>query len=101
MQEEKYSIQFQLKTSLDVEIEKFKKLMIKVPRKRNIDVRNEVNKRRQMIVQERSGEVNEKLQNKVWKPRELKATIAEVISQHKEIDDQLQHKVWDPTSLLH
>ena len=33
------------------------------------------------------------LQQKIWKPKEMKMTNTE---QHDEMDDQLQKKVWDP-----
>ena len=33
------------------------------------------------------------LQQKVWKPGELRMTKTK---QHDKMDDQLQHKVWDP-----
>ena len=36
------------------------------------------------------------LQQKIWKPGELKMTKT---TQHDEMDDQLQHKVWDPDIL--
>ena len=32
------------------------------------------------------------LQQKIWKPGELKMTK---IEQHDDVDDQIQHKVWD------
>ena len=36
------------------------------------------------------------LQQKIWKPRELKMTKT---NPHDEMDDYLQNKVWDPSIL--
>lgn len=100
MQERKDNIKFQLKTTLNVEIERLRKLMMNVPRNRHTNVRSKVKCTGKMIVQECINKVNGKLQNKVWKPGELNLIATKAKQQQERMKYQLKFKVWHPGGLV-
>ena len=51
---------------------------------------------RQMLEEDCRSKTSGSLEQKVWKPGELRMTKTK---QHDEMDDQLQHKIWDPDIL--
>ena len=71
--------------------------------KRNVFIsraRNQNNSRRYMTKKYCRSKSNGVLQQKIWKPVELKMTKIKIISQqHNKMDDQLKNKVWDPDIL--
>ena len=84
-----------------MEIEELRMLMVKVSQRRNEERMNiyiirenkQNNDRRQMTEEDCKSKASGALQQKLWKPRELRMTKTK---QHDEMDDQLQHKVQDP-----
>ena len=84
-----------------MDIEGLMLLMVKMCQRRNAErmkicisrENRENGDRKQMTEEECKSKASGALQQKIWKPGELKMTKTE---QPDEMDDQLQHKVWVP-----
>ena len=88
------------KDRLDMGIEELRMLMVKMSQRRNEEIMNifisianrQNNGRRQMSEEDCRSKPSGALQQKIWKPGELKMTK----TKHDEMDDHIQHKFWDP-----
>ena len=87
-----------------MEIEELRLLRVKMSQRRHEERMNifisrakkQSSRRRPMTEENCRSKASGALQQKIWKPRELKMTNTE---QHDEMDDHLHHKFWDPDIL--